>query len=183
MAPLEADGPYGLEALHDWAVIGGALLVSMGNREVWPWYRLRGIAGLYDLPAMDDIAEDVTEGVGSVPYPSRARSKNVTYTLDVLGRTLQEMRQGIHTLRQAFGPDIATGLNPLRRMYITPQPYAEPLKCYQARCLSFVAGDEKQDRGRSARPTPYVRSVVIGLRMYDPRIYTWNGSAQVNPQW
>lgn len=183
MAPLEIDGPYGLEALHTWAELDGTAVLTMGDRSAWPWYRLRDITGVFDLPPVDDIAEDTTEGIGAVPYPSRARSKNGGYALDVLGRTLQEMRAGAAALRQAFGCDLTTGLNPVRRMLITPQPYATPVFTYQARCLSAVPGGDKQERGRGAVPTAYVRSYVLGLRLYDPRLYVWEAGAQVRPQW
>jgi hypothetical protein len=96
------------------------------------------------------------------------------------------MRSGAAALRAAFAPDVATGLIPDRLMIITPHPdYGTAEHAYRARCLQFTQGSDRQDRSPSAIPTPYVRSVVIGLKLYDPRIYEWDPDSTtglVNPK-
>lgn len=188
------DGILGIEARHEWINIETATsLVTLGLEEdgsggpVWPHYRITDIAGLFDLPEIEDNSEPRTETVGLTAYPSRARGKNVTYTVEVRGMSLKEMRDGGATLRDAFGPDIATGLAVERLMIVTPSPdYGSQQHAFKARCLQVSQGTDAQDRGPNATPTPYVRSVVIGLRLYDPRIYEWNPESVFgleNPKW
>lgn len=182
------DGALGIEARHKWIRFeDSTILATLGDETAWPHYRIMDIVGLFDFPDIEDNSEPKTEDIGVVPYPSRARAKNVTYTVEVRGRTLKEMRAGGATLRAAFGPDISTGLAPLRLMIITPHPtYGTPEHAYKAKCLQFAQGTDAQDRSPNATPTPYVRSVVIGLRLYDPRLYEWDSESELgmeNPKW
>lgn len=182
------DGVLGIEAVHQWINIDTATtLARLGDESTWPHVRIMDIAGLFDLPPVDDNSEPATEAIGDVPYPSRARSKNVTYTVEVRGQTLQELRAGGAALRAAFGPDLTTGLNPVRLVIVTPDPaYGTQEHAYRARCLQLVQGADLQDKSPNATPTPWVRSVVIGLRLYDPRIYEWDPLAPIGlttPKW
>lgn len=182
------DGVLGIEARHRWLTQDTAdVLATLGDLTTWPYVRIVDIAGLFDFPDIEDNSEPVTEGIGMVAYPSRARAKNVTYTVEVGGRTLQEMRAGGAALRRGFGPDIATGLQPTRTMIITPHPdYGTQEHAFAARCLQFSQGADAQDRSANAVPTPWVRTVVIGLRLYDPRIYEWDPDSEfgfTNPKW
>lgn len=183
-----ADGPLGIEARHKWTNMATATtLATLGDLSTFPNARITDISGLFDFPDIEDNSEPATEAIGLVPYPSRARGKNVIYTIEVRGRTLQEMRAHGAALRAGFGPDVTTGLSVVRAMFITPHPtYGTPEHVYQARCLSWAQGQDRQDRGPGASPTPYVRTVVIGLRMYDPRVYEWNAATEIgfeNPKW
>lgn len=188
MAVDLADGPRGIEARHAWINIEeAATLITLGDLTVWPSFRVLDITGLYDFPDIEDNSEPVTEGVGMIEYPSRARAKNVTYTVQVRGRTLQEMRAGGAALRAAFGPDITTGLTQTRVMIITPHPsYGTAEHAFRARCLTLAQGTDVQQRGPGAVPTPWTRTVVIGLRQYDPRVYEWDPESEiglVSPKW
>lgn len=186
------DGPLGIEAHHQWVAKDGTLLIRLGeltDLDVDPFYHYRviDIAGLFDFPEMDDNSESATESYGAVAYPSRARTKNVTYTVDVRAKNLQFLRRGSSALRQAFGPDITTGLVPLRTMIITPHPsYGTAEHAFSAKCLQLSQGTDVQDRGPSAVPTAYVRRYTIGLKLYDPRLYTWNPDSEfgfATPKW
>lgn len=182
------DGALGIEARHAWTTMDTAsVLLTLGDLTSDPHYRIVDIAGLFDLPEMDDNNEPNIEQAGATPYPSRARTKNVTYTIDVRASTLQFLRRGGAALRAAFGPDITTGLITTRAMFITPHPsYGTPQHVYAARCLQLSQGADIQDRGENAVPTPWVRNVVIGLKLYDPRIYEWDPETLygfTNPKW
>jgi hypothetical protein len=182
------DGELGIEARHTWIDRETAtVLARLGDTTTDPHYRIKDITGLFDFPDIEDNSEPVTEGIGLRNYPSRARGKNVTYTVEVRASTLQLLRRGGASLRQGFGPDITTGLIKVRSMIITPHPsYGSPEHVFAARCLQLSQGSDVQDRGENAVPTPWVRSVVIGLRLYDPRIYEWDPEATfgyVNPKW
>lgn len=179
-----ADGALGIEAVHEWIDIGAAeSLVKLGlitddvateAEDAWPHYRIADIAGLFDLPEIEDNSERKTESIGLVPYPTRPGGKNVTYTVEVRGRSLQELRAGGAALRLAFGPDLATGLVLERLMVISPTTtYGTQQHAFRARCLQLVQGSDVPPVGPNAAPTPWVRSVVIGLRLYDPRIYQY----------
>lgn len=188
-----ADGPLGIEARHKWIDAESAsVLATLGDLTSWPNARIRDISGLFDFPEMDDNSEPRTESWGALPYPSRARTKNVTYTVEVRGKTLQSMRAHGAALRAAFGPDVTTGLIPDRIMIITPHPSYETVEgnvtehAFRARCIQYSQGQDRQDRSPSASPTPYVRTVVIGLKLYDPRIYEWDPDSLTgltNPKW
>lgn len=195
MSVAATDGALGIEARHEWIdfesssslVTLGMITDDLSADDGWPHYRIMDIAGLFDFPEIEDNSEPKTEAAGLVPYPSRARAKNVTYTVEVRGRTLQELRAGGAALRLAFGPDVATGLVAERLMIITPHPdYGMQKHAFKARCLTFVQGADAQDKSPNASPTPYTRSVVIGLRQYDPRVYEWDPDSEfglVNPKW
>lgn len=182
----------GVEGRHGWFDLDNTIRLSMNEfgddlrPESWPAYKIRDIAGLFALPDVEDNSEDETEAIGVRPLPSYVRSKNITYTIDVFGRTAQEMRLGGHLLRVAFGADMATGLNPVRRMVMTAHPLypvASTQWTYRARCLQAVPGGDTQDRGPNAQPSPFGRNWVVGLRVYDPRIYEWDGLAESAPTW
>jgi hypothetical protein len=184
---FEADGPLGLEARHIPAELDGTPRLTMGDVTAWPRYKIRDIAGLYDLPESEDNYEDNTEAIGATPLPSTVRTVNVTYTVDVFGRTLQEMRAGARALRLAFGADLVTGLNPIRRMLIVPHPsYGPPddtVHTFRYRCLQLSPGGDVQERGANAIPSPFGRNYVIGLRQYDPRKYVWAAGAEAAATW
>lgn len=167
----------GIEGWHSWYEIDGiALLFEMNRPDTWPRIKVRDIAGLFDLPDSEDNSEDNTEAIGAEPLPSYVRTKNVTYTVDVFGRTAQEMRQGTWALRQAFGANRFTGLNPIRRMVVRPNPeFPGDLDQYtfSGRCLQCSPGGDVQERGANAVPSPFGRNYVIGIKLYDPRIYRW----------
>lgn len=182
------DGALGIEARHAWIDIeASSTLVTLGDLTSWPNYRITDITGLFDFPDIEDNSEPATEGIGMVAYPSRARAKNVTYTVQVRGKTLQSMRAAGAALRAAFGPSVVTGLAATRLMLITPHPsYGTAQHAYTARCLTFSQGTDRQDRSPSASPTAFIRTVVIGLRMYDPRVFEWNSETEIgieNPKW
>lgn len=192
MAVELQDGPLGIEARHRWInQQTSAVLVSLG--ELTPLgdaphyhFKITDVVGLDDL-IIEDNSEPETEKIGERPLPTRPRGKNVTYSVDVRGLTLQYMRRGYAALRAGFGPDITTGLVTTRSMLITPHPsYGEAEHAYQARCLQFAKGSDKQERGANAVPTAFVRSITIGLKLYDPRIYEWDAESEfgfVNPKW
>ena len=184
MPTVPGDGPLGLEARHAWCDLDGTVRTLMGNVSGLPQIKIRDIAGLYDFPDIEDKAEPQVEGIGMVTYPSRARTKNVTYTVEIRCATLQSLRNVGTLVRAAFGPDINTGLNPMRRMVISPHPdYGSDMHTFTGRVMSYSQGSDVQDRGENSVPTPWVRGVVIGIRLYDPRIYEWDGSTASNPKW
>lgn len=188
MAVDLADGALGIEARHKWiSLADSSVLATLGDLTSWPNYRITDITGLFDFPDIEDNSEPATEGIGMIAYPSRARAKNVTYTVQVRGKTLKSMRAAGAALRAAFGPDVTTGLNPTRLVIITPHPsYGTPEHAYTARCLTFAQGTDRQDRSPSAAPTAFIRTVVIGLRLYDPRIFEWDAEAPLGlgtPKW
>jgi hypothetical protein len=153
---------------------------------VWPHYRITDVVGLQGFD-FADVSEPKTEAPGEVPYPTRPGAVNVTYSIEVRGRTLQEMRAGGQALRTAFGPDILTGIPPERVMIVTPHPdYGTQEHAFLARCLQCVPPSDAQAKPASASPTPFVRNWTIGLRRYDPRIYEWDPGdpiGLVNPKW
>lgn len=188
MPVVAADGALGIEARHSWVNIETATtLYTLGDEASLPHTRITDIAGLFDFPEIEDNSEPKTEAPGLVPYPSRARGKNVTYTVEVRGATLQELRHEGTALRAAFGPDITTGLVTERLMLITPHPdYGTQQHAFKARCLQLTQGSDVQDKSANATPTPWSRSVVIGLRLYDPHIYEWDPLSELgitNPKW
>lgn len=188
MPVAAADGILGIEARHKWINSAtSTVLATLGDETVWPRIQINDITGLFDFPEIEDISEPKTEAVGLISYPSRARAKNVTYTVEVQGQTLQEMRAGGAALRAAFGPDITTGLALERLMIVTPHPdYGTQQHAFRAKCLQYAQGTDAQDRAATAVPTPWIRSVVIGLRLYDPRIYEWDPANPIgitNPKW
>lgn len=185
MAVDLADGPLGIEARHKWINIETAtVLATLGDLTTDPHFLIRDISG-FELD-IEDHSEPKTEAAGAIPYPSRALPRNGTYTIDVVGSTAQMMRRGGAMLSAAFGPDISTGLQVERVMIITPHPdYGSAEHAYRARCLQIVPPNDAQDRGPSA-VTPYVRTWVIGVRMYDPRFYEWDPDSPIGlvaPKW
>jgi hypothetical protein len=182
------DGELGIEARHTWLTMDTAtVLARLGDLTTDPHYRIRDISGLFDFPDIEDNNEPITEAIGLRPYASRARGKNVTYSVDVRASTLQLLRRGGADLRAGFGPDITTGLVSTRSMIITPHPdYGSAEHVFAARCVQLSQGSDVQDRGETAVPTPWVRSVVIGLKLHDPRIYEWDPDSEfgyTNPKW
>jgi hypothetical protein len=170
------DGELGIEARHQWIDMDTAsVLATLGNLTTDPYYKIRDITGLFDLPEVEDNFESKTETLGAVPYPSYARTKNVTYTVEVRASSLQLLRRGGAALRAAFGPDLTTGLLEERAMIITPHPdYGSAEHVFKARCLQLSQGSDVQAHGENAVPTPWRRTVVVGMRLYDPRIYEWD---------
>lgn len=182
MPVATTDGILGLEARHRW---NNALSLNDWQDGGWPNYKLRRIRGLHDLPDSDDNRELATEAIGEVVYDSFARGKTVTYEGVIRGRTLAELRYGAQLLRNAFGPDLSTGLNPERRMVVIPNAtYGTVQHTFTAQCRLCTIEDE-QAHGPSRYPTPYVRQFVIDLRLSDPRIYEWDPgtSTASNPKW
>lgn len=183
------DGVLGIEARHNWIEIEAAtVLATLGDLDGSPYfYRIIDIVGLHGLPdSIEDNAERKTEAVGNVEYPSRVGARNVTYTVEVVGETLQEMRHGGSVLAAAFGPDVNTGLVPTRAMIVTPHPsYGTQEHAFRARCLQCAPGGDRQERG-PGHVRVYARTYTIGLRLHDPRIYEWDPEAPlgfVNPKW
>ena len=177
------DGALGIEARHQWiSAEAHTVLATLGDETAWPRYWIMDVVGLDDFPAIDDISEPKTENVGSEAYPGRARERNVTYTVEIEGRTLQEMRQGVNALKQAFGPDIDTGVAPEQIMIITPHPdYGEQEHAFRGKCLQFSKGTDAQ-----ASDTRFARSVVIGIKCYEPRLWLWNPESEFgfeSPRW
>ena len=177
MPVAAADGALGIEARHVWNGL------TLNDLTVWPRYRLRRIRGLHDLPDSDDNREPKTEQIGEIVYPSYARGKTVTYEGEVIGKTLQELRAGSHSLRSAFGPDIATGLNPERRMVIVPHPtYGTQQHTFQGQCRLCTVEDE-QTQGPTRQLSPFIRAFVIDIRLADPRLYLWDGTTATSARW
>lgn len=176
MPVAAADGVLGIEARHAWNGL------TLNDLTVMPRYRLFRIRGLHDLPDSDDNRELVTEGIGEIVYPSFARGKTVVYEGIVIASTLQDLRNASQDLRDAFGPDISTGLNPERRMVVTPHAtYGTQRHTFQGQCRLCTIEDEQTAGPSSSRR--FSRAFVIDIRLSDPRIYEWDGSSATNPKW
>lgn len=186
MAPELQDGPYGLEAQHEWRdAATAALIFALNDLSTDPHVMIIDIAGLWDFE-IPDVSESKTEAVGDEQYPSRPVGKNVTYTVEIRASAQTLLRRGGALLRAAFGPDPDTGLAPTRTMFITPRDAPTVQHVFSAQCLQCVQGSDVQEHGPTAQPTPWKRSVVLGFKLPDPRIYEWDEEAEygfVSPKW
>jgi phage-related protein len=143
----------GLEFPHVWA--GG---VTLNDRAASPRARVGRITGWGSLAEMDDNRQTFTGRRGEIPLPSDVKGKTITYEGNVQAKTLAGLRTMERALRAGF-----RNRSDEQAMTIAGTRY------FMARCISLEI-DEEQTTGMQS-VWPYDRTLTIGLRLSDARIY------------
>jgi hypothetical protein len=174
MAWAIADGPAGLEGVHEW---DAAAAVLNDRSSGMPYVRLAEITGLYGLPEADDNRDQKVGRPGEIPRPGYARGKTAVYSGLILAPTPQELRQYSGLLRAAFAERALE-----HPMLISPPAFAGggPQWRYDARVLGCDI-PERQDVGMGAQPTPWQRTLTLTLRLADGRFYVAGDPTTVGP--
>lgn len=193
-----ASGMPGLEAVFNWRTLAGVSLIEVNKPGVWPFYKLTELPGLFTGPDTDDNRDANTGAFGEQVYTSYARGKTIGLVGYVIGRTRDECLVGKTSLVAAFGPDITTGINPERRMVVTPDaalvdPYDDPPNLLPHTFTGVVqSGNPRIDDTaprRIAQDNEPARNwglaFSISIRITDGRFYEWDPatSTQSNPKW
>lgn len=161
-----ADGPLGREATHAWGD-GSTFSVVLNDLAAWPRFIVDRIDGIGSLPEVDDNRVPLAGQMGELALPTQKRGRTITYTLRVVGRSLQELRQGVNALKAAAGDN---PYGELRQMTLTPAgAHSGQAWFYTGRVLSLTDGDELTSSG--LLPAPWQQQIVLSVRLMDPRIY------------
>lgn len=166
MSPLTlADGPPGLEATHEWELLGRALNDVVGTL---PRYKLTKITGYNSLGEIEDLRDVNTGRVGETAYPSVMRGKTITYEGVVEAQSYEQLRSLSSALRGAFADTWAE-----HRMVVNPYTgWGSQQFAFWARTMALDM-DEEQTFAGTAVPSPWQRAFTLSVRMSDPRRYAW----------
>lgn len=163
-----SEGPLGLAGYHQWndgIVLGGA---------GYPRYKLDRIGGWGSLPEVSDNTFQNVGRVGESMFRFGVQGRTLTYEGRIQARTHDELLRMKMAMEAAFYGRQFDG-----RMVINCHPDAGNAPwSFLARVMQLEI-DEEQTRGPTAQPSPHQREFILGLRLGDPRLVSWDGAYTV----
>lgn len=162
----------GIEGHHAWlppgesaaAVVLGQRVEDDGTTEVWPWFKLRKISGLYSLGDPQDVRDNRVGQDGEIARVGRRRGKTVVYEGLVKGRTRTELLTGCDTLNAAFEDMVTEGTMVCSWHPLNTEFSSAPARYFNAKPLICEIVDEQATRNHE-------RPFVVSLRLSDPNHY------------
>lgn len=164
----------GRDGVHQWESPGGLTIVlnelddlSTGDA-VYPRFRLVDVDHGY--PEAGDNSDKRVGAAGSIPRASYRGPRTHVYTIEVYGRTIDELREGEQTLRGAFFDQSAEG-----RMDVNLHPLHDDYdagnnRFFNARAMALTPGTDAPDSDLSPS-LGFRREWVLALRNHDGRYF------------
>lgn len=156
-----AHGPLEREATH--TVNGGLVLNDLS---AWPRFEITGpIVNYRGRPPVDDTSDDNPGRIGATPRAGLWRPKDITYTVVLIARDLDEHRAGQTTIGGAFADGRTVSV-----MVVAPAgDHTGQQWEFLYKPVACTPTGEVFDA--HARPGPLQTSYTVTLRMFDPRFY------------
>lgn len=156
-----------VDGVHTWTSPDGLTLVlnelddlTTGEPK-WPRYRLLDVDHGY--PEAGDTLHKRVGQSGAVSHPDYRGPRIHSYTIEVMGRTITELRQGEETLRAAFYDQSAEGRMDVGTHPLNPDYDADDDRYFNAKALSLQTGTNAPDSDLSPQ-LGFRREWVVGLR-------------------
>lgn len=131
---------------------------------VWPRFRLVDVSHGY--PEGGDTYHNRVGRSGAVAHPDYRGSRVHSYTIEVMGRTIDELRQGEATLRAAFADQSAEGRMDVGMHPLNPLYDAAEKRYFNAKALALEPGTDAPETDLSPQ-LGYRREWVLGLRNFE----------------
>lgn len=164
----------GRDGVHQWESPGGLTIVlnelddlSTGDA-VYPRFRLVDVDHGFADPG--DNADKRVGAAGMIPRASYRGSRTHVYTIEVMGRTIDELRTGEETLRQAFADQSAEGRMDVNLHALHDDYSAGDNRYFNAKPLALTPGTDAPDSDLSPS-LGFRREWVLALRNHDGRYF------------
>jgi hypothetical protein len=172
MTVVLADGPLGLEAVHEWTSGGyGAPSFTLNDLAATTGrVKITKITGWRSGPDIESQVINHVGRIGESPMGLSPRGKTIVYEFVVKERDPRTFRQTTLDLAEAFQERNASGV-----MKMKPKsPYGDPADYwfYSGRVMQ-IDMDEGLDGNRTDPYGFWTTTGQLGIRMFDPRFY-WN---------
>lgn len=156
----------GIDGVHTWTSPDGLIIrlneldsVDDGSA-VWPRYRLVDVD--HGFAAAGDTFHKRVGAAGTVPHPDYRGERVHSYTIEVMGRTIDELRQGEEDLRQAFADQTEEGRMDVGTHPLNPDYDAGNDRYFNAKAMSLQPGSDAPDSDLSPE-LGFRREWVLGL--------------------
>lgn len=157
----------GIDGVHTWESPDAETIrlnelddVSTGE-PVWPRYRLLDVDHGY--PEAGTTTHKRVRQPGSVAHPDYRGSRIHSYTIEVMGRDILELRRGEEALQAAFYDQSAEGTMTVGAHPLNPLYDADDDRYFNAKPLSLQPGTDAPDSDLSPQ-LGFRREWVLGLR-------------------
>lgn len=160
----------GIDGVHTWTSPDGSQItlnelddVATGA-PVWPRFRLLDVDHGY--PEAGDTSHKLVGRSGSIAHPDYRGSRIHSLTIEVMGRDIDELRQGEETLRAAFADQSGEGRMDVGTHPLNPDYDADNDRYFNAKALSLQPGSDAPDT--DLYPSlGHRREWVLGMRNHD----------------
>ena len=165
----------GIDGVHTWTSPDGLTLrlnelddITTGA-PVWPRFRLLDVDHGY--PEGGDTYHKRVGQAGAVAHPDYRGPRVHSYTIEVMGRTIDELRQGEEDLRQAFADQSAEGRMDVGTHPLNPDYDVANDRYFEAKAMSLQPGTDAPDSDLSPE-LGFRREWVLGLVNHAGVIYS-----------
>lgn len=165
----------GIDGVHTWTSPDDLTIrlnelddITTGD-PVWPRFRLLDVDHGY--PEGGDTYHKRVGQAGAVAHPDYRGPRVHSYTIEVMGRTIDELRQGEEDLRQAFADQSAEGRMDVGTHPLNPDYDVANDRYFEAKAMSLQPGTDAPDSDLSPE-LGFRREWVLGLVNHAGVIYS-----------